>query len=47
MFQLYINGTDHGTFELVSDALDYIRCEIEDGELENVTADSLEIQIVK
>lgn len=47
MFRLTINNTDHGTFNEVSQALDYVRGEIESGELETIHAESLTISIVK
>lgn len=47
MFRLFINDTDHGTFEEVSSALDYVRGEIESGDLETIDAGSLSISIVK
>ena len=47
MFRLFINSTDHGTFDTVTDALNYIQGEIEACELETIEAEALEISIVK
>ena len=47
MFRLIINETDHGTFSLVTDALNYIAGLINSYELRTIDADSLSIQILK
>lgn len=47
MFRLLINETDHGTFDTVSAALEYVERSIEDGDLETVHAKELSIHILK